>query len=84
MRAWSGVCAGATAVVLCGGAASASAAPAPDYEIPFLCGSEWTGSTRSYHSPSSDSVDFNGLDDLGAPVSSPGWPTSAGPATART
>lgn len=46
--------------------APASAAPAPDYEAPFPCGSEWVGTTRSSHAPSYHSVDFNRPDDLGA------------------
>lgn len=48
-------------------AAPASAATtAPDYEMPFPCGSTWTGSTRSTHRPSSYSIDFNRANDLGA------------------
>ncbi len=46
----------------------AEAAPAADYQMPFSCGQEWTGSTRSYHSPSSNAVDFNRPDDLGKSV----------------
>ncbi len=46
-------------------AAPAAAAPVPDYEAPFVCGQEWVGSTRSGHSPSYYSVDFNRADDLG-------------------
>ena len=46
----------------------AVAAPAADYEMPFSCGQQWSGSTRSYHSPSAHSVDFNRTDDLGQPV----------------
>lgn len=58
--------AGALAV---GGAARA--APATDYQLPFPCGEEWSGSTRAYHSPSSRAVDFNSPDDLGKPVLAP-------------
>jgi len=46
-------------------AAPAVAAPVPDYESPFPCGQEWMGTTRSSHSPSYYSVDFNRPDDLG-------------------
>lgn len=34
-------------------------APVTPYEMPFPCGEVWTGSTRSGHSPSVRSVDFN-------------------------
>lgn len=40
----------------------------PDFEMPFRCGTSWTGSTRSSHSPSAYSIDFNAPDDLGKPV----------------
>ncbi len=46
------------------GAGPAAAAPAPDWESPFPCGQQWVGSTRSSHSPSYYSVDFNRPDDL--------------------
>lgn len=48
--------------------------PVTVHQMPFVCGQQWTGSTRSYHSPSANSVDFNAPDDLGAPViaSAPG------------
>ena len=49
-------------------AAPANAVPVPDYEMPFSCGQEWTGSTRSYHSPSAYSADFNRDPDLGEPA----------------
>lgn len=39
--------------------------PVADHEMPFVCGQEWTGSTRARHSPSADSVDFNRDSDLG-------------------
>ncbi len=46
----------------------------PDFELPFLCGQRWTGSTRSGHSPSSYTVDFNAPNDYRKPVlaSAPG------------
>ena len=47
---------------------AAFAAPLADYQMPFSCNQEWSGSTRSYHSPSSKSVDFNRDGDLGASV----------------
>lgn len=37
----------------------------PDYEMPFPCGEEWTGTTRGTHRPSINSIDFNRADDLG-------------------
>ncbi|GGD19758.1 hypothetical protein GCM10007231_18670 [Nocardioides daphniae] len=42
--------------------------------MPFACGQSWTGSTRSHHSPSAHSIDFNAPNDLGQPVvaSAPG------------
>ncbi len=46
-------------------ATPAAASPAPDYELPFPCGQQWTGTTRSTHRPSPLSVDFNRPDDLG-------------------
>jgi hypothetical protein len=46
-------------------ATPAAAAPAPDYEAPFTCGAQWVGTTRSGHSPSYYSVDFNRPDDIG-------------------
>jgi hypothetical protein len=49
-------------------AGPAHAAPATDYQMPFSCGQEWSGSTRSYHSPSPNAIDFNRPDDLGQPV----------------
>ncbi len=46
----------------------------PDFEAPFGCGQRWYASTRSGHSPSYYSVDFNADDDYRAPVlmSAPG------------
>lgn len=56
---------------------SASRTSGPDFELPFLCGTQWTGSTRSGHSPSYYSVDFNAPSDQGKPVvaSAPGTVT---------
>ena len=34
------------------------------YEMPFPCGEAWTGTTRSNHSPSAYSVDWNRPDDV--------------------
>ena len=67
--------AGVVAVVAT--ATVATAAPTlarPDYEMPFPCGEQWTGTTRSTHRPSALSVDFNRPGDLGALVvaSAPG------------
>ncbi|WP_372734453.1 peptidoglycan DD-metalloendopeptidase family protein [Nocardioides sp.] len=45
-----------------------TAAPVTPYEMPFPCGEVWTGTTRSSHSPSTRSVDFNRADDFGDPV----------------
>lgn len=39
-----------------------------DYEMPFVCGQRWTGTTRSSHSPSRYSVDWNTPNDLGKPA----------------
>ena len=49
-------------------AAPAQAMPAADHEMPFPCGQEWYGSTRSGHSPSWYSIDWNRTDDLGSPM----------------
>ena len=46
-------------------AAPSAAVAAPDQELPFVCGEEWTGTTRSTHRPSTSSVDFNRTPDLG-------------------
>jgi hypothetical protein len=50
-----------------------------DFEMPFVCGQRWTGSTRSGHSPSSYTIDWNTNDDLGRPAlaSAPGVVTKA-------
>lgn len=39
--------------------ASASASDAPEFQMPFACGEVWEGSTRSGHSPSYYSIDWN-------------------------
>ncbi len=54
-----------SAVALAG---PASAAPATDHEVPFPCREEWYGSTRSSHSPTVHSVDWNRTDDSYDPV----------------
>lgn len=55
-------------------AAARTPVPVTAHQMPFVCGQQWTGSTRSSHSPSSHSIDFNAPDDLGAAVvaSAPG------------
>ena len=60
-------------------AAASPAVAAPDFETPFACGEQWEAGTRSGHSPSYWSVDFNAYDDFGHPVlaSTPGVVTSA-------
>lgn len=45
----------------------------PDHELPFVCGEQWTGTTRTGHSPSTNAVDFNRPYDLGA------WAVSSAP-----
>ncbi len=47
---------------------AATAAWAPDFEAPFLCGQDWRAESRSDHSPSQYAVDFNKDDDYRAPV----------------
>ena len=49
-------------------AAGVDPATGPDYEMPFLCGEAWTGTSRSYHSPSFYSIDWNRPDDYGHPL----------------
>jgi Peptidase family M23 len=39
-----------------------------DFEMPFVCGQGWTGTTRSGHSPSSYTIDWNTVNDLGRPA----------------
>lgn len=45
-----------------------AAAPKAPYEMPFPCDQEWAGSTRSGHSPSALSIDWNRTDDVDDPV----------------
>ncbi len=49
-------------------------ASGPDFELPFVCGQRWIGSSRSGHSPSYYSIDWNTSNDLGRPAlaSAPG------------
>jgi hypothetical protein len=69
LRLLTGVLAGGLTVGLTVGLAGpASAAPATDHEVPFPCRQEWYGSTRSSHSPSVYSVDWNRTDDVYDPV----------------
>ena len=60
------------------GAAYARSADGPDFEMPFGCGDTWNGSSRSGHSPSYYSIDWNKTDDLGAimTASAPGVVTT--------
>ena len=58
----------ALALALVATATPAFAAPATAYQMPFPCGQTWTGSTRSGHSPSVRSIDWNRADDAGAAV----------------
>ena len=55
-----------------------SSTDGPDFEMPFACGDTWTGSSRSSHSPSYYSIDWNRADDLGALMvaAAPGMVTS--------
>lgn len=50
-----------------------------DFEMPFLCGQSWIGTTRSGHSPSAYAIDWNTTNDLGRPAlaSAPGVVTRA-------
>jgi hypothetical protein len=43
----------------------ALARPDTDLEMPFSCNQEWTGTSRSSHSPSAHNIDWNRLDDRG-------------------
>lgn len=61
------VLSGALLVTMVTGPA-ATATPDTDYEMPFRCGEDWTGTTRSSHSPSVNAVDWNRSDDFGDPV----------------
>ncbi|QWZ09510.1 M23 family metallopeptidase [Nocardioides panacis] len=60
------------------GTAYAKSTDGPDFEMPFVCGDTWTGSSRSSHSPSHYSIDWNRPDDLGAlmTAAAPGVVTS--------
>lgn len=49
-------------------AARRTPVPVTTHHLPFVCDQTWTGSTRSHHSPSAHSIDFNAPDDLGKPV----------------
>jgi hypothetical protein len=46
----------------------AAADPVTNFEMPFPCGEAWTGTTRSYHSPSPLAVDWNRANDVDDPV----------------
>src|ERR1700712_91562 len=58
---------------------SVSPAAGPDFEMPFLCGQSWTGTSRPSHSPSPYAIDWNSPNDLGKPAlaSAPGVVTTA-------
>jgi hypothetical protein len=43
-------------------------ATGPDFELPFVCGQVWNGSSRSGHSPSYYTIDFNRVPDRGQPA----------------
>ncbi|MEZ5191498.1 MAG: VCBS repeat domain-containing M23 family metallopeptidase [Nocardioides sp.] len=49
-------------------AKQALAQPQTAFEMPFPCRQEWTGTTRSSHSPSPNAVDWNRPNDDGDPV----------------
>ena len=53
---------------------SVNPATGPDFELPFACGQVWNGSSRSSHSPSYYTIDFNRVPDRGQPAlaSAPG------------
>jgi hypothetical protein len=59
---------GSLTLVLVATATPAFAAPLTPYQMPFPCGQTWTGSTRSGHSPSTKSIDWNRTDDAGSAV----------------
>jgi hypothetical protein len=58
---------------------SVSPSSGPDFEMPFVCGQSWTGASRSSHSPSYWTIDWNAPSDLGKPAlaSAPGVVTKA-------
>ncbi len=62
------------ALALVATASPAFAVPLTSFQMPFPCGQTWTGSTRSGHSPSTRSIDWNRTDDAGSAVvaSAPG------------
>ena len=62
------------ALALVATASPAFAVPLTSFQMPFPCGQTWTGSTRSGHSPSTRSIDWNRTDDTGSAVvaSAPG------------
>jgi hypothetical protein len=56
---------GAVAATVALSAPPALARPDTDFEMPFACNQEWTGTSRSSHSPSAHSIDWNRPEDLG-------------------
>lgn len=56
------------ALALVATASPAFAVPLTSFQMPFPCGQTWTGSTRSGHSPSTRSIDWNRTDDAGSAV----------------
>lgn len=62
---------GVLAVVATAFVAAAPAQAAPprtDFEMPFPCAQQWTGTTRAGHSPSRLAVDWNRANDFNSPV----------------
>ncbi len=53
----------ATVLAVLSSSGTALGSNAPDFEAPFPCGQQWLAQTRSGHSPSWYSVDFNRTDD---------------------
>ncbi|HSE71872.1 MAG TPA: VCBS repeat domain-containing M23 family metallopeptidase [Nocardioidaceae bacterium] len=56
-------------LVVCGSllpVVPAVATELPDFETPFPCAEQWTGTSRAAHRPSPNAVDFNRAGDLGA------------------
>lgn len=84
-RALLGVLALGVAGSLAGQVSPAYAQPVADYEMPFPCGQQWTGTTRPSHSPSVHAIDWNRADDLGDPVvaSAPGVVSKADSTSTR-
>ena len=76
-----GLAVGTPSTAISAPAAGVDPATGPDYEMPFLCGEAWTGTSRSYHSPSYWSIDWNRTDDYGHPLlaSAPGVVTRVVP-----